>query len=213
MNLLKFVWTANRIIHKVDAPTQQGEENTLKGSPEAPTQECEAARRNLLGVIASSMELPLHWLGTVNKETGHIEEGTDTVKPYGIIVSHTSKGTRSASVMFTKRYISGKSERYKTPLLQFDDPAEGETEECGFAEVERCKLNSMVENALAYVGGVRQKKSVKFIEHGSIPEDPKQDAINFNEDADPSVVDAAEKLASEKAVKKAKPRSTKRAGK
>lgn len=203
MNLTKFVWKSNCIDYKIEQPTEQGEETTEKTCPEAPTPECDAARAKLVDVIASACELPLHWLGQVRKDkdgAGEIIEGTETVKPYGVLFSHTKAGTRSAQVLFTKRFRTGKVEKYKTPLVQFDEPSDGETEECGFHEDERATLNSMYEHAVAYVGGVRQQMTMKFVQHGSIPEveDDKQNPINFNENADPAAVAAAKKKDAEK---------------
>lgn len=199
--LLKFVWKNNSIDWKIESPVGQGEETTEKNSPEAPMPECEAARKRLINVIASAMELPLHWVGVV-KDDGSWEDGSQTVVPYGIIISHTNAGTRSASVMFTKRYRTGKVEKYKTPLLQFDEPSDGETEKVGFAEEERCDLNSMYEHALAYVGGIRQEQNVKGVSHGVLPQDPNQIGLRFNEYAEPAVVEAVEEQAKKKATKK-----------
>lgn len=182
MSLRKFVWKSNCIEYTIEEPTEQGEEVTTKSCPEAPMQGCEDARHALLDIVASAMEVPLHWLGVVRKSDGHIEPGTETVKPYGIVFSETKAGTRSAQVLYTKRFRSGKVEKYKTSLLQYDEPAEGETEKCAFTARECATLNAMHSAAIMYIGGARQPCTLKFVAHGSIPADENQENLEFVED-------------------------------
>ena len=171
MKITKFHRAASVIKFSVENPTDQGEETVSKECPEAPFKECDDALQGLIDVIISVMELPLHWAGKPDART---------VLVTGFDISYTKAGTRSIKVYFTKAYRCGKTEKLKTPLVQIDDPQEGETEESALAIGERVVCNAALEQATLYIGGHRQDMNVKGIQLGR-PEDPNQETLGLEE--------------------------------
>jgi hypothetical protein len=92
-----------------------------------------------------------------------LELGTGYAK--GIIVlavsfSYTKKGTRSASIVFSKELdATGSAHRMTTPVFQFDDAAEGEDgqrRQCSKKHAEL--LAQMIVETEAYANGERQQR-------------------------------------------------------
>lgn len=79
-----------------------------------------------------------------------------TIKPYGITVSYTKHGTRSCSILFTRKLeATGGTYKDKTPAFQIDDPADGEDDprECK-AEQTDLLIKTITEGE-RYAGGER----------------------------------------------------------
>lgn len=174
MKILKFHRAASVIKFTVENPSDQGEETVSKECPEAPVQECDAALQGLVDVVISVMELPLHWAGKPDARTVLIT---------GFDISYTKAGTRSIRVHFTKAFRCGKTEKLKTPLVQIDDPQEGENEESALADGERVVCNQALEQATLYIGGHRKDHNVKGIQLGR-PEDPNQESLGLDEESE-----------------------------
>lgn len=174
MIIKKFHRAAKQISFTVENPSDQGEEEVTKKCPEAPVQECDDALQKLTDVVISIMELPLSWAG---------KPDAPTLVPTGFNLSHTNAGTRSIEISYIKAFRCGKKKAYTTPMVQIDDPAEGESEESALADGERVTCNQAIEQATLYIGGHRLQQNLQGIQIGR-PEDPNQESIEFK-DTDP----------------------------
>ncbi len=208
MKLLKFFIQPKMIVYKYDQPTKNGDEGICHECPEAPTAHCQKSIQKLLDVVLSVMELPLHWGGKHDEETGEIIN--PTVKIQGFTLSHTKLGTRSIQVTFRKGFRCGKVESYKTPMVQIDDPAEGEDEPSALADGERSTCKAAIEEAIKYIGGNRQQMTLDGIEmNPAVPgekEDEKQTSMDLSSSDKPAKKKPAKKAAKKKAAKKAPPK-------
>lgn len=207
MKLLKFFIQPKQVVYKYDQPTQQGEEGISHECPEAPTVHCQNAVQKLLDVVLSVMELPLHWGGKADNETGEIMN--PTVKIQGFTVSHTKAGTRSIQITFRKAFRCGKVESYKTPLVQIDDPAEGEDEKSALADGEAATCNAAIEEAIKYIGGNRQQMTIDGIEMN--PHIPGEKSDENQTEMDMTTSDPAEDAPTPTKKKAAKKRAAKKA--
>lgn len=105
----------------------------------------------------------------------------------GIIIlavsfSYTKKGTRSASIVFSKELdATGGAHRMTTPVFQFDDAAEGEDgqrRQCSKKHAEL--LNEMVEETEKYANGERQQRLLPLDDGKSEGAEPKGgDTLKF----------------------------------
>ena len=169
MKLKSYHRKAKEVSVKWLTPGEQGKEdvNTLD-CVTAPLDELENAMQCLRDVICSIMELPLHWM--------------ETVQVRSLSVSYTKAGTRSVQVGYTKALRCGKVEAYKTPLFQIDPPDESENEPKATTTEETIAVCAAIQAAENYINGDRKNSDCQAITHG-IVEDPNQATIPLDEDS------------------------------
>lgn len=182
MQLKKFHIQAKKVVYLYDHATTQGDEEGGKKSPFKPLQSCIDSVHKLRDVVISVMELPLHYAG-IEDNDGVIEAPTLVVT--GFNVSHTAAGTRSIEIVFRKSFRCGKVKSYTTPMVQIDDPADGEAEERALAAGEQATCNHAIEQAIAYIGGSRQESRLDGVEC-SVVADPNQTTMPLTEEPEGS---------------------------
>ena len=117
---------------------------TTYRAKEAPMQSFTKAWDKLLDMIPNIMEVPAEW--------------TESVKVKSLSISHTKNGTRSAQIVFDKTYtITEKSKAEKTPCIQFDLPAEGESDPRQCANQHATDFAQMIAEMEKYAKGERQQ--------------------------------------------------------
>jgi len=81
-----------------------------------------------------------------------------TIKPYGITISYTKHGTRSCSILFTRKLeATGGTYKDKTPSFQIDNPADGEDDERECNTEQTDLLIEVIEEGERYAAGERQQ--------------------------------------------------------
>jgi len=159
MEILKFILKPKLVTCKINNDSSQGQEIRTTDSPEKPMPSAFKAIHDLTDVVLTVMELPLTWAGP---------DDARTLTPYGFDMSYTAAGTRSIKVHFKKAFRCGKVESFTTPLVQIDDPAEGEDEKSAMASDERCLCNAALAEATQYVGGLREQMTMEGIHIGRV---------------------------------------------
>jgi hypothetical protein len=187
MKILKFHRKPKLMHYKYEQHKTQGDEVVDLKSPEAPLVDVDRVFNgippeeikkgqeqppNLVDVIISVKELPLHY--------------AKSIRVTGFDVSHTASGTRSMRIYYTKAYKIGKAEKEKTPLFQFDEPAEGEKEESAVTGDERTACNRAIMEAERYIAGERQSQTLSGIKHGTIEDENQKSMFEDGEGFDPS---------------------------
>lgn len=146
MKILKFTRRKDAVQFKHEVQGHEAVEERDHTCHEAPLQSLDDALQALAAVACNILEVGAPY-----------SEGLVVV---GVSISHTKKGTRSASIVFTKKLdATGTAHRMDTPVFQFDDPAEGEEGErrqCAKRHAEL--LVEFLSEAEKYASGERQQQ-------------------------------------------------------
>jgi len=117
---------------------------TTYRAKEAPMQSFTKAWDKIIKMIPNIMEVPAEWI--------------ESVKVKSLSISYTKNGTRSVQIGFDKTYtITEKSKAEKTPFIQFDLPAEGESEPRQCATKHATDFATVITEMEKYAKGERQQ--------------------------------------------------------
>lgn len=101
----------------------------------------------------------------------------DEVVVRGLSLSYTVKGTRSAQITFARTLsATGKDHPMKTPVFQFDEPADGEDDERECSGKHAELIDAMLEHAEAYIKGDRAQAILAFEKPAKKPAKDKNQA-------------------------------------
>lgn len=142
MTLKKIIRNKKFILYKVESQGHQALEDKEVTAHEAPLASFETAFDALGGVAASVCEM----------------RDDSRVRVHRVDVTQTKRGTRSVQLYFTRTLaVTGQPHPLKTPVVQLDTPAEGESGRREVTEEEALAINTLVEETMRYIKGERQQ--------------------------------------------------------
>lgn len=158
MKLIKLTRSDKMIRFSIEKPNDEGHLETFDvKAPEAPHPEMDRALSGVAGIVSKHMEF---------KSAAGIE-------PFGLSVSRTKHGTRSVSILYTRKLKKSEKEyRGATVLLRIDNPVDGEAGEREVDNDEAALLNAVIEEGLRYARGERLQTLLPLEEGGDSKEEP-----------------------------------------
>ena len=154
MKILKVIRDNNfvQIKHEVQG-YQAVEERDIKAH-EAPLKSFDDALQALAPVVVKLLEYP--------------PSSSSTIVIKSISVSHTTKGTRSVGISFRKKLnATGNYHPMSTPMVQFDDAAEGEGNRKEVHASHAALIDLSIAEAIRYSEGERQQALLPLDDVGS----------------------------------------------
>lgn len=155
------------IYYECEYMVEQGTRKVEETCPEAPLESMNQALKCLEDVVASVMELPLHWL--------------NTVVIHGFKVSSTGLGTRSMQIIYSKGLKIEKVVPQKTPFFQIDPPSGDEKEARAICLEEATICVNAILEAEKYVAGERQQMALDGVAHSTAPSDDGEPDLGLEE--------------------------------
>ena len=143
MKLKELIREETEISFTIIQANEQGHEEVIEiTSAEAPHPEMDNALAALPPIIKRVEELA----------------GTEGITPYGLTVSYSKHGTRTAVLKFRKKSgITGKTYKRKTVAIQIDDPADEEDGERNVEDSEKTMIETLINEGKRYADGERQQ--------------------------------------------------------
>lgn len=167
MKILKVTRTESQVQFRQEVQGNKSVEEHDVIAHEAPLKSFDDSLQALTDVVANILEVGQGY-----------KKGMVIVS---LAVSYTAKGTRSATIVFTKELdATGAAHRMVTPQFRFDDPKEGDDGARQCAKKHAEMIQACIEETEKYAAGERQQRLLPLDDAKSQSAEPKGgDVLDF----------------------------------